>query len=66
MSTPAFYTIGKQVLSLGAKWQGQETAYSPPSNPEVKNGGAIPPLPHVFHGIMHSDNFIFNIHLGIH
>jgi hypothetical protein len=31
----------------GVKWQGREADHSPPSNAEVKNGGAIPPLPHM-------------------
>jgi hypothetical protein len=35
------------VLSLRVKWQGHEADHSPPSNTEVKNGGAIPPLSHV-------------------
>jgi hypothetical protein len=29
----------------GAKRQGREADYSPPSSTKVKNGGAIPPLP---------------------
>jgi hypothetical protein len=33
-------------LSLGAKWLRREADHSPPSSAEVKNGGAIPPLPH--------------------
>jgi hypothetical protein len=32
---------------LGLKQPGHETDYSPPSSAEVKNGCAIPPLPHV-------------------
>jgi hypothetical protein len=32
-------------LSLGVKRPGHETDHSPPSSAEVKNGGAIPPLP---------------------
>jgi hypothetical protein len=31
-----------------AKWQGYETGHPLPSNAEIKNGGAIPPLPHTF------------------
>jgi hypothetical protein len=34
--------------SPGIKWQGREADYSPQSSAEVKNGGAIPTLPHVF------------------
>jgi hypothetical protein len=32
----------------GLKQQGREADHSPPSSGEVKNGGAIPPLPHTF------------------
>jgi hypothetical protein len=28
------------------KWQGHEAGHSPPTSANVKNGGAIPPLPH--------------------
>jgi hypothetical protein len=35
-----------EALSLGLKREGRETDSSPPSSAEVKNGGAIPPLPH--------------------
>jgi hypothetical protein len=34
--------------SLGVKWQGHEADHSPPSSAEVKNGGALPPFPHIF------------------
>jgi hypothetical protein len=34
-------------LSPGGKWPGHEADHSPPSFAEVKNGGAIPPLPHM-------------------
>jgi hypothetical protein len=34
-------------LFPGVKRQGREASYPPPSNAEVKNGGDIPPLPHV-------------------
>jgi hypothetical protein len=30
------------------KWQGHEADHSPPYSAEVKNGRAIPPLPHVY------------------
>jgi hypothetical protein len=33
--------------SLGVKRPGREADHSPPSSTEVKNGGAIPPLPHI-------------------
>jgi hypothetical protein len=35
-------------LSPGVKQPRREADHSPPSSAEVKNGGAIPPLPHVF------------------
>jgi hypothetical protein len=34
-------------LSPGVKRQGREADHSPPSSAVVKNGGAIPPLPHM-------------------
>jgi hypothetical protein len=34
------------VISLGVKQLGCEADHSPPSSAEIKNGGAIPPLPH--------------------
>jgi len=36
-----------KVLSLGIKWAGCEADHSPPSSPEVKACGAIPPFPHM-------------------
>jgi hypothetical protein len=33
-------------LSLGVNRAGRESGHSPPSNADVKNGGALPPLPH--------------------
>jgi hypothetical protein len=32
----------------GVKRSGREADHSPPSNAEVKNGGAVPPLPRMF------------------
>jgi hypothetical protein len=34
-------------LSLGVNWQGYEVDHLPPYSVEVKNGGAIPPIPHI-------------------
>jgi hypothetical protein len=34
-------------LSPGVKRQGREADRSPTTNAEVKNGGVIPPLPHI-------------------
>jgi hypothetical protein len=36
------------LLVPGMKRSGREADHSPPSSEEVKNNGAIPPLPHVF------------------
>jgi hypothetical protein len=38
---------GTGVLSPAVKRPKRETDHSPPSGAEVKNGGAIPPLPHM-------------------
>jgi hypothetical protein len=35
-------------LPMGVKGPGHEADHISPSRAEVKNGGAIPPLPHVF------------------
>jgi hypothetical protein len=34
-------------ISPGVNWPGHEADDSPPSSAEVKNGGAIPPPPHI-------------------
>jgi hypothetical protein len=36
----------------GVKWPGHEADHSSPSSAEVKNGGAVPPLPICLHGIV--------------
>jgi hypothetical protein len=36
------------LFTWGVKWLGHEADYSPPSSAEIKNVGAIPPLPHIF------------------
>jgi hypothetical protein len=36
-----------EAISLGVKRPGREPDHSPPSSAEVKNGGAIPPFPHM-------------------
>jgi hypothetical protein len=51
-------------LSLGVKRPGPEADHSPPSGSEVKNGGAMHPLPHtsswcVAQLIKHTENFTF-------
>jgi hypothetical protein len=40
------YQMGMEALSPGVKRSGSEADNSPPSSAEVKNGRAIPPLPH--------------------
>jgi hypothetical protein len=35
-------------IPSGVKRQGREADYSHPFNAEIKNGGAVPPLPHMF------------------
>jgi hypothetical protein len=37
---------------LGAKRPGREADHSPPPSAEVKNGGAAPPFPIHFHGVV--------------
>jgi hypothetical protein len=37
-----------RLIGMGTKGWGHEADHSSPSSAEVKNGGAIPPLPHVF------------------
>jgi hypothetical protein len=36
------------VLSTGVKGPVREANHSPPASAEIKNSGAIPPLPHMF------------------
>jgi hypothetical protein len=42
---PASHPMETGGFSLGVKRPGHEADHSPPSSAEVKNGGAIPPLP---------------------
>jgi hypothetical protein len=45
---PASYPMGTGgSFHGGVKRQGREDDHSPPSGAEVKNGGAIPPLPNM-------------------
>jgi hypothetical protein len=43
---PASNSVGTGGSYLGVKRPGREADHSPSSSVEVKNGGAIPPLPH--------------------
>jgi hypothetical protein len=49
---PVSYLIGTGVLFSGAKRPGREGDHSPSSSAEVKNGGAILPLPICLHGVV--------------
>jgi hypothetical protein len=44
---PASYTMDNAGFFPGVKRPGSESDNSPPSSAEVKNDGAIPPLPHM-------------------
>jgi hypothetical protein len=37
---------------IGVKWQGHEANHSYPPNAEVRNGGAVPPLPMHLHSMV--------------
>jgi hypothetical protein len=61
-------SMGTGALSPGIKRLGQEAGHSHPSDDEIKNGGAIPPLPHTSSRhdakfIKHKDNFTITFHL---
>jgi hypothetical protein len=40
--------VGTGGCFTGLEWPVREADLSPPSSTEIKNGGAIPPLPHTF------------------
>jgi hypothetical protein len=44
-SNPSPILCVLRALSPGVKREGRVAVHSPPSNTEVENGGAIPPLP---------------------
>jgi hypothetical protein len=46
------YPMAILALSQGVKLPGREVDHSPQSSPEAKNGGAMPPPPVCFHGIV--------------
>jgi hypothetical protein len=48
----AFYTMGTEGCFPGDRAAGGEADHSRPSSAEVKNGGAIPPLPLPLHGMV--------------
>jgi hypothetical protein len=48
----ASYPMSPGSSFFGVKRPGRETDHSPPSSAEVKNGGAIPPLPLRLHGVV--------------
>jgi hypothetical protein len=47
---PAFCTVGTGDCFLGVKQPERVAYHSPPSSAEVKNGGAVHPLPHTCSG----------------
>jgi hypothetical protein len=49
---PTFHPMGTRSFFPGVKRQGREANHSPPSNTEVKNGGAVPPFPMHLHGVV--------------
>jgi hypothetical protein len=68
---PICYSMGTGALSLAVKRQRREADHSPPPSAEVKNGGAILPLPHSFSWrsawlIKRRDNFTFTFSLLKH
>jgi hypothetical protein len=56
---PASYPWVPGSVSPGVKWPGREVDHLPPFNAEVKNGGAIHPLPHTSSWHRHRHNFTF-------
>jgi hypothetical protein len=59
---PTSYPMGTGTLSPGVKRPGCEDDHSLPSSVDIKNGGAKPPLPTCFHGVVlitHRDDLIF-------
>jgi hypothetical protein len=45
---PSLLAIGyRGLILLGVKRPGREADHSPPGSAEVKNDGAVPPLPHI-------------------
>jgi len=55
------------VLFTGAKQQGREAEYPPPSSADVENAWSLPPLPqYVFMAwclVKHRDNFTFTFNV---
>jgi hypothetical protein len=48
----ASHTMSTGAVSPGVQRQGREADHSPSFGAEVKNGGAIPPLPIRLHGVV--------------
>jgi hypothetical protein len=46
LGPPSLLSNGYRVFAPGVKGRRREAGHSTPSNTEVNNGGAIPPLPH--------------------
>jgi hypothetical protein len=49
---PTSHPVGTGGFFSRVKRQGLEADHSPPSNAEVKNGGAVPPVPIRLHGVV--------------
>jgi hypothetical protein len=49
---PSLLTSGYGTLSPAVKRLEREAEHSPPSSDEVNNGGALPPTPIRFHGVV--------------
>jgi hypothetical protein len=45
---PSSYSLDTGECFHGIKWPGHKADHSSPSGAEVKNGGAVPPLTHIF------------------
>jgi hypothetical protein len=55
-----------EAFSAGVKRPGREDDHSPPSSAEVKNGGAIPPLPIRLHGMVTEKTLPLPITILVH
>jgi hypothetical protein len=51
-SRPSLEPNEPGTFSQEVKWQRREADHSSPSSAEINNGGAIPPLPVCFHGVV--------------
>jgi hypothetical protein len=68
----SFISNAYGALSPGVKQQRREVHHLPPYNVDVKNGGAIPPLPHIpswysvsFYKLVQSELYLLNFYLKL-